>query len=551
MAHLRRIICATTRMNNLLRLLIVIFCSGLIAAMAAGYESHSRPGAMTWGPGTDFWAAAIAISHGKYGLEGGLGYRAISLELAKHLTPTGSEFAGDPETRKNVQDPRRVEAAFAAATNLPPDYDLKKSGYVTTWAEDIGYSDFYDIAFRLFGYHALSTYKLYFLVLATSFILFAAAFWRENAAMATLGLAVACLFLTSTAGVFSFTVPSPAANRYLTTLSMIPSLHLLLEGVNRRRLTGSTIGFLLCQAALYALVLSFRVSAVWTSIASLVLLAIVASQRYGLADLLSKFSFRHVYDRSVARGCTKPLALAALIIVASFGYPLARNSQLDPVYSNDAMPHHFVWHSAMLALTLNPRWPSEKPYSNLPDALNDNIGWLTYRHYMAKHHPKEPLTSPKVMNLYPAKTYDRIIRHEFLTFALKHPWYMVQLEGYYKPLRIWDTIHQVIAQTPPLAVIICFPMFVVIWLLWLPNMSLRSTAIGAVTIWACSLLPSMWAYAAPHVIAGATWSTFALTLTLGLCGLIAAWRATRRAKGDDALERDVAHATEGEATPSA
>jgi hypothetical protein len=54
------------------------------------------------------------------------------------------------------------------------------AGYVTTGAEDVGYADFYNLAFRLFGFSAFSTHYLYMTLLALSFALFAIVYRRDR-----------------------------------------------------------------------------------------------------------------------------------------------------------------------------------------------------------------------------------------------------------------------------------------------------------------------------------------------------------------------------------
>jgi hypothetical protein len=69
-----------------------------------------------------------------------------------------------------VADPAAVTRGLKAGAvlraldiSIPPT----KDGYLTNWSEDLGYADFYNLAFRLFGVSAVSTHWLYISVLIT------------------------------------------------------------------------------------------------------------------------------------------------------------------------------------------------------------------------------------------------------------------------------------------------------------------------------------------------------------------------------------------------
>jgi hypothetical protein len=519
-----------TRWKGGVRLALHLISSLLIVAMYAGTMSSARPGAMTWGPTVDFWAASIAISHIRFGLGGGLGYFTITNELAKQLTTTGSDIAvNDEGTRDLVMRPERVEAAFQVAARLPQSAmqggPIEGGTYVTTWAEDIGYADFYEIAFRLFGYHALSTYRLFYSILALSFLLFAAAYWDHDVATSALAVAVAAAFLTGTADIFSDSVPSPAANRYLGVLTVLPCLHLFLAGLTKRPLNRVRLVLLVAQTVLYGLTITFRTPAIWTAIAAVTILlafaGIEAIRARKVPSLRADRSWKQFAGRALK---SPPILLAGVIVFAGIGLPGLRDTQLHSVYFNEAMPHHMRWHSAILGLSLNPLWPQTKPMPDLPDG-GDGIAFKMFENYMQQNHPGEPITSPKVRNLYLIRLHETVMKQKLLEFARANPGYVVELYGYYKPKLIISQLAENLRTVPEAAWLLCFPTLLLAFLL-LTVVGVNLTAmIGTTSIaWASSQLPAIWAYPAPHVVSDRLCTTFILIAFLILAGLVGSCR---------------------------
>src|SRR3979409_90947 len=152
------------------RLISLAWTLTLIGLMATGTLSSARIGTMTWGPSHDIWSAAIAISEINFGLSGKLAYKEIEQAIANEVTGSKSAWSVmDDATRGLLRDPSAVTRGLVAgaavkkeAISVPPT----KEGYVTDWCEDLGYADFYNLAFRLFGFNAYSTHWLFMTILA-------------------------------------------------------------------------------------------------------------------------------------------------------------------------------------------------------------------------------------------------------------------------------------------------------------------------------------------------------------------------------------------------
>src|SRR5467141_2076686 len=189
------------KIDAVVRLLGLAWSAALIGLMATGTFSPARIGTMTWGPAHDIWSAAIAISQINFGLSGKLAYREIDQAIANEVTRSKNTWdVMDDTTRGLLKDPAAVTRGLRAGAAVKRDaisVPATKEGYVTDWCEDLGYADFYNLAFRIFGYDAFSTHWLYISLLALSYLLFVAVFFRDNSAIGTLTLSTTALFLVS------------------------------------------------------------------------------------------------------------------------------------------------------------------------------------------------------------------------------------------------------------------------------------------------------------------------------------------------------------------
>lgn len=500
--------------SGVLRALMASVSLLMIAFISLGTFSHAKPGTLTWGPTTDFWAMAIAISDIQLGMDGGLGRREIVSELAKYLTTTGSDIqVHDTGTQELDADPERVDEGIRAASAIDPsslpDYALDSGSFITTVFEDIGYADFYDLAFRLFGFGAFSTHYLYLAILALSVVLFLLGHWRSTTNLAVLALATTTLFLTTTSDIFIPSLPSLAANRFLSTLAVIPLLHIAMTALDLRRLRIDGWLAFVGQLLLFAFAVHLRSSAAWMLGALLAMLVLVVVFRLSTlvrrqrlerqAGILSNFFAVPEIRRA------SYVVFAAMIAFSA--YDAVRNSQLHLIYAgDDVLPHHLRWHSAMLGLSVHPEWIKRNIWGYGPDDSGDTIGFLTFEKYMKKHFPQTPFTSGVSRGLYKARLDDRVMKEEFLRFAVANPDYMFELYFYYKPMQIARVLGALLASIPPTA-----------WLLSLPAILLASVTIASaparraelalflLLLFLVSFSPLLWAYGAAHVVSDQVW----------------------------------------------
>lgn len=495
-----------------LRLFAFLWSLVLIALMATGTVTSAHIGTMTWGVGHDVWSATIAISNIKFGLKGYLGYHEVERAMAEKIDGAPSAWTtGTDQSEKNSADPAIITSGFRAASMLTPAdivVPSNKAGYLVDWCEDLGYADFYNIAFRLFGVNAFSTHWLYISILTVSVFLFAVAFRADNMAMASLVVALSSLFLVGNSGIFQQSLPSFAANRFVSTLAIIPMLHVFLAFLRLGPLRSIEAGLLLLQALLLAWTIGFRTSGEWTYFAIAVSLVAVilmrANIRLGIRGIVSRIPKLPDFHRLAA------VAAITLIVAVSVG--TIRNHRIDERYFwDDELPHHLVWHSAWLGLTLNPDWHLVKPYADLSDVRSDSVGFMWFQHRMAEL--GQPYASSSAPRFYRARIYEKMLAGEFVRFLLRHPIYDLQLYAYDKPKALIGDITALVKSISPRA----WAFGAVSLLLSVPLLAWRRTALREMLacyglIWACSLLPPLWAYPAPYLEA----DQFDMTLVLGL-----------------------------------
>lgn len=505
----------------------------MIGFIAAGFLGKAKPGTLTWGPTTDMWAISIALDDIKNGELDGLGRREASLAMASILTNTGNDIAlGDDPSM--VDDPAKVNQAMLAAwraswTDAPrPPLDSKM--VVTTIFEDIGYTDYYNLAFRFFGVNGMSTHYLYVALLVLSAMIFTAGMWRNQAALAFFALASTGLFLLQTSSIFGPLLPDIGANRFLATLAVIPVLQLMFFAFGDGKASRLEIGMLLLQAVLYVLVLNLRIAAIWTLIAFPVAVLGAFAVRYWQQRRREEERGAPVlHTISRVRGFGRMAGTLVLVFALSTGWHAVRNSMLNNVYfGDDVIPKHMTWHSAWIGLAKSPEWLDNLPNERFKDIAvgTDRLAWQVYDDYMAREYPNSLQISP-VHAQYKAAMHERIVKEAFMDYIRHHPGVTLRLYLFHKPLMYLELMAALISTIPLLA-----------WLLALPTAALSALAIAKlaptqmwetlacwVLLFGASTLPAIWAYAVSHSAADQTLMTASTLLVAASFAGAAALRA--------------------------
>jgi hypothetical protein len=473
---------------------------------------------MTWGPTHDIWSATIAISQINLGLSGKLGYKEVELAIAGEITANKNAMqVMDDKTRALLQDPDAITRGFragAAVQNTTVVIPKDPAGYTEDWAEDLGYADFYNLAFRLFGFNAFATHWLYVSLLAVSTALFLLAFFYENLAMGLLVLVITALFLESSSSLFGETMPSFAANRFLSTLAFVPLLHVICTSLRQRR--GLLFEFVLfvAQLLILAFAIAVRSSGQWCYLAVIVCILAVVILRAVMVMRKSEFSVKFLTVTMRNIPFSVRLATAGLLMVVVGGaVNVLRNSQFDASYfRDDNLPTHMFWHSAFVGLTFHPDWPSVKPYPDIDDG-GDGAGFLLFEH--VRKAQGLPYVSDR--GYYLVRPYERFIRNEYGKFLAGHPQYASELFFIYKPRLLFGTIRILLGSIASNSLwVAAVSLLLAIFLFFLPGGTLKSTEleVAIMLIWSCSLFPVLWAYGSQHVIADQLWSTLFVFLAI-------------------------------------
>lgn len=131
--------------------------------------------------------------------------------------------------------------------------------------EDKGIVDLVELGFILFGYRVESVMWAYFAILATSCLLYVAAFWRSPSRLLLLAGFLAMLYLCLPGVAYNRQLGSILPLRALPILSMVACLHclLVLAGSLRARVGIGDLGLVALQVLLIAFALHLRSTTIW------------------------------------------------------------------------------------------------------------------------------------------------------------------------------------------------------------------------------------------------------------------------------------------------
>lgn len=504
----------------IVRYLAAVWALLLIALMSVGTFSTARIGAMTWGQSHDIYSAAIAISEIQFGASGGLAFKEVEQAIADNVTSTKHSLdIMDDASRALAHDQKAISKGFQAAASLKPSQikvPKTSAGYISDWAEDIGFADFHGLAFRLFGFNAYATHWLYIGLLFISAILFTTVFLSSSFAMASLLAGVTALFAeTASASLFIEMLPTFAANRFVSTLAFLPLLHVVCALLRPRPLRPLETGLLVVQVFILAFIIAARSSAQWSVVAGLAVFLLVLLIRAWRSNpaATGKTGFKRRLERirNVPQ-FHRLVAVAVLLLLVTTAFGAFRYTRINKVYfADDNMPNHMFWHSAFVGLSFHPDWLKVRPYGS--GDSSDGTGFLLFEHAMRQEH--RPHASPR--GFYLVRTYEKFIRDQYFKFVRRHSRYTIQLFLYYKPALIYSLLLNSIGSINPDSFYFTLISLILSIFLFVPRRNgenIYEYLLAFSLIWLCSLLPAIWAYAGLHVIADQVWSTLFTMLAL-------------------------------------
>jgi hypothetical protein len=516
-------------------------CALLLARMFDLGIQRNMDGDMYEAIGDVTHAVAVVISDMVYGLHKGyLAYRVVNDELERDGMTNRPDLIAKLGTTfpKNLRDRNLLNHAIAAAMSVevPVHPSFGDRSLLSMATAELGIVDYYKLAFRLFGFRVEAAYYLYFGMLAVSLIAFLLAFYRYPPMLALpVLLLVAGNLLFATSFFDDINVLSVANPRFVSTLGLLPGLHIAMLVLIRRRPDWTQFALAMVQVAVFAFVVSIRVSILWFLIfivaLSVLQLGAALARRAAAADW--SFYAGWMETTRLLRTGTWPAALLALGV---WGYGLSIQLTMHPSYELDAfLPAHERFHNAFIGLEANPHW-AEEHGRDYAYADSDTLGYLAGTVHMERSlDVPESFFISRLSNDYKMRLDDRMVRNEYLDFILRYPLFTIQAHLY----KIKNLIvlllgysRQWLESTTALLLALGGLVVSVLTLVRFDSrnpvdLSIdRSTVVSitAVAVFAMlfSWIPIIYAYAAPHIIEDQLWMMMATTLVIAWAAAITA-----------------------------
>ena len=374
--------------------------------------------------GTDAWGRMLfgiggAITDQVFGIKG----YALGRTIEGILSLNG--LTGDAATLQNLgvsypanlRNPVLIQDAIEQAASSPygPGALRGASG------DDPGFIDFVKLSFALFGQTILSLYLTYFVLVAIEIAAFLVAFWNRPSCLALLTavlVAHACMINSS---LFDHDIGLGSVNnpRFLSTLAIIPALHVAMLVIWREPMTLSGIILVAIQSVLAALAIWIRSSAAWVIIA---LLALLAGSL--IIDLRRR---REGWGRSLVSSW--PIAIFLAVVA---GHAIFVRQTLNPVYAEQGeVSYHNFWNLLLDWMQVHP--DLDKKFGTLFDGVKgDGMSLSASRVYLQRH-PSEEQPTDRVdgrLTLAAVEKYSRAVLFEI---ARQDPMLVAQTFFYYKP----------------------------------------------------------------------------------------------------------------------
>lgn len=468
-------------------------------------------------------AIAIAISDLVHGLNAGyLGYSNIKQKLVEAWPPGENGARKDNVDHEAIKARQNAAIQAAAAVEPPKRAYLSDRSMMSMVFDDMGYVDLVKLSFRLFGMKMEAMHYTYFVLLSVSAVAFLIAFRADVVAQTFLLGILFAYYIEIHLGHFKY-MPTFTNIRHGSTLCLIPLWHLAFLVVRRRPISIFRRRFP-----------SLAMSLPWTDWRSAILLAATAVQ-LPILFLAIKLRGSAIFAVLFIVALAVVLAIAPLWKQRLRTWPIASlmrntaqwpvvmllgglivnnqivNASLHPIYfTDDVIPYHGLWHSAILGLVYSPNVLPKRTAEAFAENKFDAGAYYAVVEYLERTHFIDPPADLVTQNI-PSYTspftgslkwrlHDNIARRAFWEIVADHPLEMIPLYFYKKPRAVIEqTIFQ-ISLAPNLlwlaliamggAVVACFW-----WLTGSRSMSLLEPVALAAAPLPFSVLPNIWAYA--------------------------------------------------------
>ncbi len=297
-------------------------------------------------------------------LGGYLAYRSVIDVFSAHGFAFFSDDKGEQlwmtDERGLVDNVADMNAMLREAMSAPIDPSLQPE---IIQANELGYADYAQMAFMLFGVSTQALYDFYYVILGVSCVPFALQFRRSPFLLYLLALYLGgILFLQNYADAQGSQLFTIANSRLFSALSLPAALHILLVLWRRSRPSIATALAILVQSLVIAFVISCRYEAMWQVLMIYAAAAIVAVR------LLVEKKSRGWTTELVGR-CSQ-LWPAALLFLVLFGDHLRVDMTADQRYAYEPKTHT-IWNEVLGGiLSVSPALQREYTGTSFPNFDN-------------------------------------------------------------------------------------------------------------------------------------------------------------------------------------
>lgn len=437
--------------------IFLIFAASIRASVEQG---HYR---MMWSLGPFVYSLAALSTERNYGVGKYVYYSSPRSDSASTETKeAGLTWDFD---YKNSQP--RIDAAMGKLflpetvilppeTTGPPYKGLMGVG----WGMDIGFIDFLDLSFSLFGISLFSIFLTVYLLLGLSLVIFAAAFARDPVALAVVAFYTLAfyIFVSSPAAMersLYWTVSNP---KFLSFFCIVPLLHAGFIILNGARISPLNVVLLIAQLALLSFAIHNRSTAAWAALS----IVVMAAGRFTFDKWVVKHSWRHSLGKAWAGFAAVAIVAVGQMWVASATHPAMAASGQEP--------RHTIWVSAYCALTYHEDW-AEKYGAAHDNQVCEDAARIAVKNYIAEHTEQDFSDSYRAPGILRHDAMDQIVKKAYFELAMNDPQFIADYFLFSSPERLNLMISMVltrIMEVPPrwaLAVAFCLGLALVAYLL--------------------------------------------------------------------------------------
>ncbi len=424
------------KFSNVLVFLNVILVAVFIQTELTSKRLHASPDshdAMSW-------AVASAISRDIYGLEGYVGYGAV----LDHFWGNGYTARGrlGYATKKEQGFDRTFEDVVwnidvnnqilnsSLSLNLPTGQEnWGNGGIFATPANDLGYIDYFSLAFKLFGYQFQSLQLLYVLLFSLGALGFILLCRQQSELLIVSFTVIGSMFIITETILFTDirNVLAHHNQRFLDTLAIFPALSIFLAPKTRSNMFDR--GLLFSQFLLIMMAVHFRSSSVWVVFPFCFILALNFGSTYYPALALKgalAVSSKKILRRSIA------------LFLILFAHGQILQTQASSIYSiGEAIPKHMFWHNIYMGLTLHPGWAERFGDRTNGKIGTDDAAWVAGMKRAADNGIDGMFSLNHTGNSFrhmDKRFHEIMIKDEFLDTVSKDKSFALSLYLYHKPL---------------------------------------------------------------------------------------------------------------------